>query len=470
LATTREELTNLRSQAEVLQVSQTNPNNEGVTPSEHVILQQVEAQVTLLKDELEAQHSARKKELEANFSERTNKMKQQLNQKLREGREKAAADVREELILEHSQALQTLRNQHEKEIHILKTDHQNIIEKIMKEGTEAVEAAKALAVTGSETSTGMTLDQFITAITDEQAKELVAKNEIVRSIVKRNITTKLEEQKQRIKEEHDKVVEEKVNEIKAEKDQAITKAVNMESMKQKVKLGMAEGQARNAKAKLEVVEIAANETPSRAVLEVWEIAKSAKAPPASAVVASTPTKTENPQLIAPVEIFQPVVDVKSEESNPDDQTKLLARQARFGSPSIVPTPVESAVNDEIINNEDAGVTAVNTQMGNNAAIRGLPRPTGSMLPRGGMAGRGNRGGTFISGLPRGGGIMGRGGRGGINRGGGGGVAPTGPSSPMNVGAKNFIPGQQGSKRPLEGGDQAQQGDGKRIRGGGGPGA
>ena len=115
-----------------------------------------------------------------------------------------------------------------------------------------------------------------------------------------------------------------------------------------------------------------------------------------------------------------------------------------------------------------------------------------MLPRGGAAGRGGRGGLpqpaqlqtnqgvsvqgaagqnqvqnqrggMQSGLPRGGGGMNnRGGRGG--RGGGPG-GNSGPSSPMNANARQFVPG---GKRSHDGANP--QGDEKRIRGGGGAGA
>ena len=72
------------------------------------------------------------------------------------------------------------------------------------------------------------------------------------------------------------------------------------------------------------------------------------------------------------------------------------------------------------------------------------------MPRGG----GQRGGRGAYQAPRGQSGIGRGGRGGAQRGG------------MNPGAQHFSPGQQGNKRPHEGGDVGGQ---KRMRGGAGGG-
>ncbi|PNS21168.1 hypothetical protein CAC42_3506 [Sphaceloma murrayae] len=526
---------------------------------------QVSAQVEQLKAELQQQHELSRQQLEAQFQARASKMKETLNNKLREERLKmkdsVREEVRQELIVQHSDELEKLRKAHEEEVVRLKEDHNSIVERVTRAGEDAVEKAKNSSATipsGQLVPSGeaATPAELLANLSDQQVKELIAKNETIKGILQRNIKIKVEQAQTKLKEEHEKAIAEKDETLKkhekaiAEKDEtlkkeiekavsvkaeqnqtekelAVAKAVNMETMKQKAKLGMAENQARAAKAKLQHVENAARDSPQQAVVEVWNIAKNIKPPPApvakpptpvapgSAISSSTPAA---PSQSAPTTSQTTVaVEPKSEEATPDDQSRLLARQARFGAPSTttgtaggsfgkpsftaMPTipaangtqaasqPTGSSGHDETgstdaATNGDASTDA-KPPAAPTAAPRGggIPRAGGTMLPRPGTAagrGRGgipqpgqataipgaapNRGGIAPRGIPRGG-------FGGAGRGVGRGGTPT---SPMNAGAKQFTPGQpiqnqsqgqapQGAKRPLEGGEQ---GDGKRIRGGG----
>ncbi|GAM83894.1 hypothetical protein ANO11243_018840 [Dothideomycetidae sp. 11243] len=432
----------------------------------------------------------------------------------------------EDLQAQHSEEIQVLKQNHEQEMALLKEQHHAFVEKVLKEGDEAVEKAKSTAQ--NATTNGDAPDQEKTdaiaraggakvQFTDEQARELVAKNELIRSIVRRNVTNKVGEETKKIKEELEKSSAEKLSEetkrlvigheeaiaalksqAQLDKEESISKAVNLETMKQKAKLGMAEGGARTAKAKLEVVETAARDTPQKPVVEVWEVAKMTKAAPAApAGQISTPVKASPVSTLtseatakpAPIISQSPVPTLKDEES------KLAARQARFGG-----APATGVQGDSTIDG-NAATTASDTTSSNLAkqgeikqgdnsnnmqatgnagpASRGgggLPRPGSSLLPRSGMsAGRGRgipqptltaapnqmgRGGQ--SGLPRGTAV--RGNRGGGMR--GGMTGASGPGGNLNASAQQFVPGggNQGAKRPFEGGDN--QGDGKRIRGGG----
>jgi nucleoprotein TPR len=53
----------------------------------------------------------------------------------------------------------------------------------------------------------------------------------------------------------------------------------MESKKSALKINMSENKVRIASGKLEIVQKAAEETPQKAVVEVWEEAKNYKPPP-----------------------------------------------------------------------------------------------------------------------------------------------------------------------------------------------
>jgi len=327
-------------------------------------------------------------------------------------------------------------------------------------------------------------------------------------------------------QEHEKTLEERGEQAKLDKD----KAVNMETMKQKAKLGMAENQARAAKAKLEIVETAAKDTPQRPVIEVWEIAKVAKpapvvAPPTPAKAAAAPAPANAPvsaPAAAQTQSQTPAASAAGTQAalQPSSSTapvqtaddKMQARQAKFGTPSTSAQPAQGAQGGSFgqpsftsngaqgANNADptqqpASNLPQKPQQSSNAPNQtraiggGIPRG-GSMLPRGGAAGRGGRGGLpqpaqlqtnqglsvhgaagqnqatnqrggMQSGLPRGGagGMNARGGRGGR---GGGAAGNSGPSSPMNGNARQFVPG---NKRSHDGANP--QGDEKRARGGGG---
>ncbi|KAF2220726.1 hypothetical protein BDZ85DRAFT_251994 [Elsinoe ampelina] len=582
LETTQQELESLRANAASADATETQAvpvpdlTSNTTTPamSTEEVASQVQAQVAQLRSELEHQHELSKQQLEQTYLNRTTKMKETLNNKLREERQKVKQSVEEEvrqaLITEHSEELQKLRQAHQDETLRLKEEHNAIVERVTREGAEAVEKAKASAAaaapatpskpTINETATASTptpASESVLNITDQQARELIAKNEIIRSILKRNITAKVEQEGKRVKDEYEKIIKEKdeaaetakaaaettsaekEEAVKSAQEQAVAKAVTMEASKQRVKLSMAEGRARAANAKVEIVETAAKETPERPVGEVWEIAKVAKPPPAPKPTApgAAATATSAPAAAANVATVnttasQPLVTQASSTAAPkledtaappteDEQSRLAARQARFGAPSAVPTTggsfgkpsfgapsattttVASTTTTQAVNGTtgpsatEAAAPAVDasSNMDTKPAFApatrggGIPRAGGTMLPRAGLAagrGRGNFGqpsgiaapggaaqpGSGLPGLAtRGGGIPRGGFRGAATRGGRGG----GPGSPLNAGAKQFTPGTapsagqaapQGAKRPLEGGEQ---GDGKRIRGGG-PGA
>lgn len=500
LEAAREEIATLKATSNSSTAQTTQDGDvEGGGASEDNVAQRVAQQVAQLKAELEAQHELSKKELETEYQTRTTKMKELLNKKLRETRDKIKEDAREELraelIQQHSLEIQALKEQHEQELDSLKAEHRAFVDRVSKEGAEAVEKARASGAESAQSADpgdsikveGAAPDdsQFATlaaSLTDAQAKELVTKNEVLRGIVRNNI----QKQTAKLKEEHEKDIIAKLDakgqqlaeEFKKEKEEAVARAAKMEAMKLNIKVNRLEGTVKVSQVKLDVVETAAKDTPQRAVGEVWEIAKSTKPPPAAA--ATTPSKPAAPapaptpaaQPSSPVPApaaavavaaapapAEPTAPAPIDTTQPsDEQSRLAARQARFG----LPTPTDPSA--------PADTPATTAPQAGRAA---LPRPAGSLLPRGGaVAARGGRGGIpqpsgigrgapQTSSLPRGGGSV---------RGRGGAAAASGqrPVSPaLNAGAAQFVPGTTGggAKRPLEGGDNAS-GDGKRIRGGG----
>ncbi len=250
-------------------------------------------------------------------------------------------------------------------------------------------------------------------------------------------------------------------------EEQVRKAEQLKEKQGAAKLSMTSNRLTVATVKLDVVKKAAEETPEKAVGEVWEIAKDAKpAPvpkptlptPSAAAAAQTstapapvPSNTEeNSKVEEPAQpLFaapeQPAATPQQPKQNPFQQP---ASQA----PSQPAVPSKPAVPNTAKQPQQPGAALMNQLQ--------------SGLPRGGSV-RGGRG----SGIPRGRGGAPRGGRGGgpnVNtsvpqqqRGG----VPQSPSQGnLNPAAAQFTPGG-GNKRAREEGEVSDSGSqGKRIRG------
>ncbi|KAK2737652.1 hypothetical protein FQN57_007459 [Myotisia sp. PD_48] len=170
-------------------------------------------------------------------------------------------------------------------------------------------------------------------LTEAQARELVAKNETIRNIVRNNIRGALnkerEAQSQKEAQAPDsealKEIEKKFDEERAalhkERDQKIHSAVELAEKRLLAKVSMTEGRARNVQVKLEIVQRAATETPQRPVIEVWEIAKVARPSPMPQVM--------TPKLAQQSPTLQPSIP-----SQPQEQTQPQPPM----TPSKPPTP------------------------------------------------------------------------------------------------------------------------------------
>lgn len=534
LATAQQEVENLRAAA-IASTSKDVPEQTERADAATVdadqaksISDQVAEQVKILEDQFKAQHEVSRKELDDAFNQKVTDMKKKLNDKFKELKEKVREEGRQEAIAKHSEEMQNLRSEHEAALQRLHEEHQLVVERLTKEGQAAVDKAQAkeqpVAAQPEEVQAkqeeqpqesvpagNTTLDVTQLTFTDQQARELVGKNTIIRGIVSSNIRNKVSAETAKLKEESEKALQdkaeeakkaielalhEKAEEAKKEREQAVTKAVNMETMKQKAKLGMAEGQARTAKAKLDVVEKAANETPQKPVGEVWDIAKVTKAPPptpaqapkpvqAPSQAASSPVKPaangiQSPSMQSPAPsspAVQPQSTPAAQEQGPESQDKLQARAQKFGAPSV-PTqaggsvfgqpsftppgtsPFQTLPATQQVAQGSAGTPAVSQATAPNAA---QTRPAGTGLPtaRGGF-------GASSTGIPRGGASMLP--RGGASLRGRGGIAQTGLTQPgQQNGLSMSIHGaaaQRGGMSALPRGGGAGRGRGGPARGGG----
>lgn len=316
LNTTKEELNELKSKATEQSITPTpaqgaadtqqSPPTQPVStpaPPAQPTAQPNADQIKALEDKirrLEAALAEKDAEAEKKIKERVDRMKETLNNKLAE-----------------------YKASHKEELEKLEASHKQKLESLSK-------------------------PDGIPELTDPQARELVAKNETIRTIVRNNIRTAVNKEKESLKAsqtstgpdpEAVKELEKKFNEEKEallqDRDQKIMSAVELAEKKLLAKISMTEGRARNMQTKVEVVQKAATDTPQRPVSEVWEIAKTARAPPPQGQM-QKPGQTASPsQAPTPAQApAQPPAAVPS----PRQQAPSGPEQAP--APAVPTTPVQ----------------------------------------------------------------------------------------------------------------------------------
>lgn len=466
------------------------PTTTVVSSGDDQKIKELEAKIERLEAALaekDALIATKDAELEAKVKERADKLKDSFNSKL--------ADIR----ASHRQEIEKLSSG---EVSVPLTPGA---------GVEQTPATPSKALAG------------LPELTDQQVRDLVQKNETIRTIVRNNIRNKVTQAEEKLKEEAQKAAKAHEEEVAAlrktqeeETAEKIKAALQLSEKKTAARLSMLETRLKTSAARLDVVSKAADETPQKPVVEVWEVAKTAK-PPAAAPKPAAGTSPAPIASPAPATLGTPAATTSS--------PALAAQQATVPAPMLESAAPEApAPSSEQIQagegNVQAGTTLPNpfgqVQPGTQpqpqqqpsslpskppaGAAPGMLRALQSGLPvaRGGRGGRGggqqnpfghaqaqqgdqqqvqgqaqSQRGT---GVPRG-----RGGRGGQGRGGSqntGGAQnqnqTPNPASPaanrggLNVQARQFIP--QGNKRSREdGSDATNEGasGGKRMRGGGG---
>ncbi|KAL8737456.1 MAG: hypothetical protein Q9181_001672 [Wetmoreana brouardii] len=509
---------NLRAAASI----QVSPSETAVVDGGKSVADQLSEMRGEIQRELEIRHNERVQKAEETYKQRTDNMKNQLTKKLSEGKE--------QIRNEKEEALQALRSAHEKELEDLKRRHQEELEELRRqEETRFSDFKKSWAAEHqpkeSSTESPQKNESRISGTswqpTDAEARAFVASNATVNGIVKNNITQKIHEAKL----EHAKELAAKLEEAQRNANTARDQAVLMEEKKNSVRVSMQEKRAKAAQFRLDIVAKAANDTPSRPVVEVWEMAKDAKPPSSITAPSSNPSSvpapvrsssiSQNPSIPQPASSFlqtqtppqsrflgqptsitpvqqpqaqpqnaqKPTEQAPGPQSDAPKQDSVQGRNApqSQGQPSTTPTQPSTAPQ------QPRGPTNNNQQHGTNRSASNLPiNPHGqgqpSNHPNAGTGPAALRG-LHQSGLPvaRGGNRGGRG-RGQGGRGGRGGpqsvntnpmqnqqqTAPS-PTSQLSGAAKQFVP--QGNKRPREDGEGGggqhggDGGNGKRIRGG-----
>lgn len=401
--------------------------------------------------------------------------------------------------------------------------HRQEIEKLSG-GEQPVPGTPGAAVTATPATPSKTVE--IPELTDAQARELVSKNETIRTIVRNNIRNQVTKEREKIQQEAQSAatsneavasMEQKFNEERetlkkaheTELGEKVKSAVELSDKKSAARISMLDTRFKTAQAKIDVVQKAAAETPQKPVVEVWEVAKTARPPPAQAPKPATASPAQ-PASPAPTPAPAPA---PAPAAAPAAPSPAPAPGQAAPPATEAPAAPEPNVKEEQLQQAPAQGTAAPAnpfgQVQQNKPPSSLPTkpPQGTApatlraLQSGLPVARGGRGGGRGGAQPnpfghgqqqqgdqqqsqqqtqqqgqaqRGTGSQrGRGGRGG-GRGGNQNTAaqnqtpsPTANRGGLNVQARQFIP--QGNKRSRDdGSDGTNEGasGGKRMRGGG----
>ena len=327
----------------------TNPA-QAVVPSDNERVKALEEKIQRLEAALaekEAILAAKDSEHDAKLKERSEKLKETFNNKLAE-----------------------VRAAHRQEVERLTANQQQ---------APPQEPATPGAKPEQPPSTPSKAEGALPELTDAQARELVAKNETIRTILRNNIRNMVAKEKEKEKQEAQPSAEANQEAISAmeakfnEEKEALKKtheegmedkiksAVELSDKKSLARISMLDTRFRTAHAKIDVVQKAATETPQKPVVQVWEVAKNARPAPAAAQVqaakpvpSASPAPAPSPAQVpspAPAAV-QPSLAAPSPAPGPaqtppqQQQQQLQQPQAAAPpAPSAAPTPSEGQVQE-----------------------------------------------------------------------------------------------------------------------------
>ena len=468
------------------------------------IADQVTEHAETVRKELERRHDERLKQIEQSFQTRVDAMKAQLTKKLAEGK----SQIRQSLSTEHEKTMQNLRDEHARNIQTLNTRHKDEIEELQRhENAKFTQLQATLEEQHEAQGPADTTDQKTARQspgqswkpTEQEARAFVQSNEAVKSIVRQNIISQVNKQKEalsaRLKEESEKITEEQLTALQEKANIAKEHAVMMEGKKTALQVNMANNKMRIAQFRIDIVQKAAQETPQKPVKEVWDTAKDAKPPQAPPVQqlqqmqrpAAKPADASAQTFGKPTPPSQNIQTVPHTQGRPAQSGSQDAAMTAptFGQPTPtnqLPHPLSPRLQQQKDGKSTSNQSSTGT--GNpfqRPASSGIPQRQPQTNTTQVTAGAGPapvRG--LQSGLPVARGSANRGnpsGRGsGIGRGGPGidtsraQEQPQGQSSlnsaGLNAGAKQFVPGNKRARDETHDGQQGADITGKRIRGGG----
>lgn len=466
----------------------------GISDEEKKALEQKIAAAEAKAAEYEQKANEVEAKIQSTIKERSDRMRDTLNNKLKESRHRMEEEFKkkdEDLKLKFEQ---------EKQIWLAENPTAKPNAAAPKtEPTDQPPSTPAKAESSGVPPTPASVGPSdLSHLDDAGIRQFLATNPTVKNIVAANIKKKLEVESSKLKTELETNLKtEYETKISSARDQAQL----MESKKSTLRINMAENKLRAAAAKINVVEKAASETPQKPVVEVWEVAKIAQAPPPTPAAAKpAPARQGSVAGVPPSPSpATPAIGAKGTKPTPaantaatpaSASTEVKPAQASGPAASGIPgaknnnnnpfavpaNPTTAAAPNPFAAKSEGGATpatkegqpqaqAPQQQQQAQPQGQGQAQPQGQTqnqqpvrsgipMPRGGGRGRGGAyvppGQRAASGTQEGAhGHAGRGGRGGRGGGRGG----------MNPGANDFQPG---NKRPR--GDSEVGGGAKRARG------
>ena len=285
LAQARQDAEDLRTNASVNAAVSTDPTESGSKP----VAEQVAEHLEAVHAELESRHQERIRQNDETLEKRTNLMKSQLSKKLTDGK----AQLRQTLTAEHEQALKAIKTEHEQEMSRLQSRHKDEMEELQRNAdsnfakfrNEWDKGHQATHTTNGDSSVKEEIQnpRGPWQPSEDEARALIQSNEIVRSIVKKNIGIHVNKAKDEVStllnQDHEKAMTERISEIQNKANTAREHAVLMEGKKSAVQINMANNKARVLQFKVDIVQKAAQDTPQKSVEDVWLTVKDAKPPP-----------------------------------------------------------------------------------------------------------------------------------------------------------------------------------------------
>ncbi|KAM0806312.1 hypothetical protein BDR22DRAFT_21738 [Usnea florida] len=537
LAQARQDAEDLRTNASINAAVSVVPAESGSQP----VAEQGDKHLEAVRAELESRHQERVRQNDETLEKRTNLMKSQLSKKLTDGK----AQLRQTLTAEHEQTLKAIKTEHEQEVSRLQARHKDEMEELQRNADSNFakfrdEWDKDHQTTHTTNGDSSVKEEIQTPRgpwqpSEDEARALIQSNEIVRSIVKKNIGIHVNKAKEEVStllnQDHEKAMTERITEIQNKANTAREHAVLMEGKKSAVQINMANNKARVLQYKVDIIQKAAQDTPQKSIEDVWVTVKDAKPPPVNASQSQQDTnKAAKTPLLSTFGQPTPIVQNSPQQglTNAQSQSSDITPLRRPTSATAAESGQQSSAQKGLTNAQGqipgvstfgrptpaiVGTQAMASSGRQNTAenpSQAQPQPTsnqhrlepttetssqrGSNSPQIPAKGATNHNpviGTAPgapktlqqSGLPV---ARGASMRGNLNpRGRGSAVGRGGPqqtldnsrsqglqsnrgsttSAGLNAGARQFIPG---SKRPRDDGEGGDGGNGKRVRGGGGP--
>jgi nucleoprotein TPR len=259
-------------------------HSSGLTDGERKALEERITVAEAKFREQEEKAARLEEQMDNTIKSRSEKMKAAYNKKLIESRDAQKAELEAEYKLKLEQGKQIWLAESKATATPLKlsTDQPKPSE------TTASVAPADLGTPGTPSQRPSQGTSTLENLSDQDVREMLSKHPLAISLFKSNVSKRTAAETQKLKDDHAKTLAE----VQQKADTARSQAVMMEGKKSALRINMSENKVKIATAKLEIVEKAAQETPQKPVIEVWDEVKNYKPPAPSTTNTGKKTLTK----------------------------------------------------------------------------------------------------------------------------------------------------------------------------------